>query len=86
MASTNVFLLHHSYFSNSNVSYEAGQEGNNFIDDLLATLQTYQMEFDAHCVCIATFLPVLFLYLIGNLPCIYSCLIFFLCLELRVLC
>jgi hypothetical protein len=59
MASTNVFLLHHSYFSSSNVSYESGQEGNNFIDDLLATLQTYQMEFDAHCVCIATFLHVL---------------------------
>ncbi|WJX30597.1 hypothetical protein P8452_19117 [Trifolium repens] len=45
MASHNVFLLHHSFFANTDV----GHEKSSFLDDLLATLQTYQMEFDAQC-------------------------------------
>jgi hypothetical protein len=59
MASNNVFLLHHSYFASAPALHDIGQERSNFIDDLLATLQTYQMEFDAHCVCIVIFLYTL---------------------------
>jgi hypothetical protein len=51
MASHNVFLLHHSFFANTDV----GHEKSSFLDDLLATLQTYQMEFDAQCVSIGFF-------------------------------
>ncbi|WJX50079.1 hypothetical protein P8452_36434 [Trifolium repens] len=40
-----MFYLHHSFFANTDV----GHEKSSFLDDLLATLQTYQMEFDAQC-------------------------------------
>jgi hypothetical protein len=55
MASTDVFLLHHSFFANAPSSQDIGHEKSSFLDDLLATLQTYQMEFDARCVCIVSF-------------------------------
>jgi hypothetical protein len=55
MASTNIFLLHHSYFADVQPCHGIGHEESNFIDDLLATLQTYQMEFDPHCVCVIIF-------------------------------
>jgi hypothetical protein len=65
MASHNVFLLHHSFFANTDV----GHEKSSFLDDLLATLQTYQMEFDAQCVSIGFFflaclLIVVWMYLL----------------------
>ncbi|WJX28732.1 hypothetical protein P8452_17414 [Trifolium repens] len=49
MASTNIFFLHHSFFADTQSPRDVGQEKNNFLDDLLATLQTYQMEYDAQC-------------------------------------
>ncbi|WJX55486.1 hypothetical protein P8452_41253 [Trifolium repens] len=49
MASSNVFLLHHSLFADASSSQDTGHEKRSFLDDLLATLQTYQMEFDAQC-------------------------------------
>ncbi|KAK2372228.1 hypothetical protein QL285_073388 [Trifolium repens] len=47
MASSNVFLLHHSLFADALSSQDIGHQKSSFLDDLLATLQTYQMEFDA---------------------------------------
>ncbi|KAK2396547.1 hypothetical protein QL285_058196 [Trifolium repens] len=49
LTTSNIFLLHHTCFAAAQATQKIDQEENNYLDDLLATLQTYQMKFDAHC-------------------------------------
>jgi hypothetical protein len=70
LTTSNIFLLHHTCFAAAQATQKIDQEENNYLDDLLATLQTYQMKFDAHCVSISKLLIIYLLYFIDFGKCL----------------